>query len=116
MQTQTLEHEFGSSLDQVTNLCNGLASKLISSLITDDRETSNESQILLSLIVNDLVTIIEHNIVEYPIAILIIKSIILQCISYLQIDPSKTEDLGPKIELNHKLQLIDILKEIMIPI
>ncbi len=85
-------------------------------MISDDRESSNESQLLLSLIVSDLVTIIEFNIVEYPIAILILKSIILQCISYLQIDKSKGEEGGPKIELNHKLHLIDTLKEVMIPI
>ena len=75
-------HDFDTSLQEVTSLCNGLASKLIQSVISDDRE-SNQAHILLGMIVTDLVTIIEHNVVEYPIAIVIIKSIILQCISFL---------------------------------
>jgi hypothetical protein len=63
-------------------LCNGLASKLLTSVKIEEKET-NEPQILLSFIVEDLLTIVEHNIIEFPIAIVILKTLILQMIQLL---------------------------------
>ena len=67
------------------------------------------------MILSGFVTIIDYKIVEYPISILI-QSIILKCISYLHIESNKSDDGSPKLELNHKLHLIDALKEFMSPI
>lgn len=71
-----MEHEFEQSLDHLVGLCNGLASKLLTSVIIEDKET-NEPQILLSFIVDDFLTIVEHNIIEFPLAIVILKTLIL---------------------------------------
>jgi hypothetical protein len=71
-----MEHEFEQSLDHTVGLCNGLASKLLTSVIIEEKET-NEPQILLSFIVEDLLTIVEHDIIEFPIAIVILKTLIL---------------------------------------
>lgn len=77
-----MEYEFEQSLDHLVGLCNGLVSKLLTSVIIEEKET-NEPQILLSFIVEDLLTIVEHNIIEFPLAIVILKTLILQMIQLL---------------------------------
>lgn len=77
-----MEYEFEQSLDHLVGLCNGLANKLLTSVIIEEKET-NEPQILLSFIVEDLLTIVEHNIIEFPLAIVILKTLILQMIQLL---------------------------------
>jgi hypothetical protein len=49
----------------------------------------------------------QYNIVEYPVAIYFIKSLIFQAVNLLHNDKEE-------LELHHKLYLIDLLKSVII--
>lgn len=61
-------------LDHLAELCNGVTSKLIGLILNEDRD-SFEAQVLLNLSLQDYLTILEQNIVEFPIGIFLIKSL-----------------------------------------
>lgn len=71
-----MEHEFDQSLDHLVALCNGIVNKLVTQVIIEDKDT-NEPQLLLSLVVEDLLTIVSNDIIEFPVAVLLLKTTIL---------------------------------------
>lgn len=72
-------------LDHLVELCNGVTSKLIGLILNEDRD-SLEAQVLLNLSLQDYLTTLEQNIVEFPIGIILIKSLMFQVINLLQVD------------------------------
>lgn len=87
----SLHCEFSGCLDHVTSLCNGLTRKMLSVILTEDRE-SLESILVLSILTSDLLTIQMHNSLEFPVAMLMLKSIVLQLIEAMQLEQQSSED------------------------
>lgn len=74
---------------------------MINSIVTEE---SDSSLLILNLVVQDLLTIQEHNAVEYPIAIVLLKAIILQLITSIE-----TVDDKKPIDLHHRIAFIDVI-------
>jgi hypothetical protein len=85
IQAMALHCEFNCCLDHVTSLCNGLTRKMLSVILNEDREAS-ESILVLSILTADLLTIQMYNSVEFPVAMLMLKSIVLQLIDSMQLE------------------------------
>lgn len=74
---------------------------MINSIISEEHDSS---LLLLNLVVQDLLTIQENNAVEYPIAIVLLKAIILQLITCIE-----TVDDKKPIDLHHRIAFIDLI-------
>ena len=72
--------------------------------------------------VQDLLRILEFNIVEFPIATILLKSVILQMIGYINIENQRKKSIKDeemkdsvenneevRVELYHKILFIDII-------
>jgi hypothetical protein len=93
IQSSILELDFKTCLDHVVLLSNGLVSKLIGLVITEERDSS-EGIILLSQLIQDILTLHLSHSIEFPVATLVLKSVILQLIQNIQLDQTtlKIED------------------------
>ncbi|CDW77530.1 heat repeat domain containing protein [Stylonychia lemnae] len=124
VQSMIIKQDFDNALDHMAETCNGLAHKLISNVIQQEKD-QNSQALLLNMVIQDLIDICYHECVEFPVGTLILKSIVLQLIQYIQMEGSnsiqnmKGEDeqidnfKQNPADLNHKLIFADMLTLIM---